>query len=139
MQFENAENATHYTSTAAALSVMANRISHTFNLTGPSMTVDTACASALYGLHLACNALDSRQCSGAIVASANLIQNVWQHLQNEQAGILSPESICHTFDVSANGYGRAEAVGALYLKRLPDAIRDGDPIRAVIRGTAVNR
>lgn len=55
-----------------------------------------------------------------------------------KAGVLSPTSQCHTFDESADGYGRGEGVGALYIKRLSDAIRDGDPVRAVIRGTAVN-
>jgi acyl transferase domain-containing protein len=59
-------------------------------------------------------------------------------MNTAKLGILSPTSTCHTFDASADGYGRGEAVGALYLKRLSDAIRDGDPVRGVIRATAVN-
>ena len=61
-----------------------------------------------------------------------------QHMNTAKLGILSPTSTCHTFDESADGYGRAEGAGALYVKRLADAIRDGDPIRGVIRSTAVN-
>jgi acyl transferase domain-containing protein len=61
-----------------------------------------------------------------------------QHMNTAKLGILSPTSTCHTFDASADGYGRAEGAGALFLKRLSDAIRDGDPIRGVIRSTAVN-
>lgn len=55
-----------------------------------------------------------------------------------KAGVLSPTSQCHTFDTSADGYGRGEGIGALYMKRLSDALRDGDPIRSVIRGSAIN-
>lgn len=59
-------------------------------------------------------------------------------MNTAKLGVLSPTSTCHTFDASADGYGRAEGAGALYVKRLSDAIKDGNPIRAVIRGTAVN-
>ena len=102
------------------------------------MAVDTACSSSLYCLHLACAALENGECEAAIVGAANLIQSPEQHYGANKAGILSPTSTCHTFDSSADGYGRAEGVGALYLKRLSDAIRDGDPVRSVIRGTAIN-
>ena len=61
-----------------------------------------------------------------------------QHMNTAKLGVLSPTSTCHTFDESADGYGRADAVGAVYLKRLGDAVRDGDPIRALIRSSAVN-
>ena len=71
------------------------------------------------------------------MAGANLIQSVEQHMGMMKAGVLSPTSTCHTFSDAADGYGRAEGVGAIYLKRLDDAIRDNNPIRAVIRGTAV--
>ncbi|KAK6542003.1 hypothetical protein TWF694_007774 [Orbilia ellipsospora] len=118
--------------------MLANRISHVFNLNGPSLTLDTACSSGMYCLHLACVALETGDCDGAVVAAANLIQSVQQQIAVSKLGILSPTSTCHTFDASADGYGRADGVGALYLKRLSDAIRDGDPIRAVIRGTALN-
>ena len=88
---------------------------------------------------MACNALASGECDSAIVAGANLIQSPEQHIATMKAGVLSPTSTCHTFDMAADGYGRGESVAALYVKRLGHAIRDGDPIRSVIRGTAVNR
>ena len=104
-----------------------------------SLVVDTACSSSLYCLHTACTALDMGDCEAAVVAGVNLIQSPEQHIATMKAGVLSPTSTCHTFDAAADGYGRGESVGALYLKRLSDAIRDGDAIRSVIRGTAVNR
>ena len=102
------------------------------------MVLDTACSSSLYSLHVACSALINGECDGAFVAAANLIQSPDQQLLLMKAGVLSPTSQCHTFDESADGYGRGEGVGALYLKKLSNALRDGDPVRAVVRGTAVN-
>lgn len=138
MQYNDAEYFSRYSATGISPAVLANRITYTFDLRGPSFTLDTACSSSLYALHSACLALDAFDCDAAVVASANLIQSTEQQLLAIKAGILSPDSICHTFDEAANGYGRAEGVSALYLKRLSDAIRDGDPIRSVIRGTAAN-
>ncbi|RYP19809.1 hypothetical protein DL765_003155 [Monosporascus sp. GIB2] len=103
-----------------------------------SFTLDTGCSASLYCLHHAVRAIQSRDCDGAIVAAANLITSPEQHIGTWTSGILSAQSSCRTFDVSADGYGRAEAVNAVYLKRLSDARRDGDKIWAVIRGTAVN-
>lgn len=93
----------------------------------------------LYCVHAACTALDTNECDSAIVASANLIQSPEQHFGTMKPGVLSSTSTCHTFDASANGYGRGEGIGALYLKKLSKAIRDGDSIRSIIRWTAVNR
>lgn len=87
---------------------------------------------------MACHALRARDCEAAIVGGVNLILTVDQHMNTAKLGILSPTSTCHTFDESADGYGRAEGAGALYLKRLSDAIRDGDPVRSIIRSSAVN-
>ena len=102
------------------------------------MVLNTACSSSIYALHYACLSLRARDCNAAIVGGVNMILTVDQHMNTAKLGILSPTSTCHTFDASADGYGRAEGVGAPYLKRLSDAIRDGDRIRAVIRATAVN-
>ncbi|KAJ5736904.1 uncharacterized protein N7483_002029 [Penicillium malachiteum] len=118
--------------------IISNRISHVFNLKGPSIVVNTACSSSVYAVHNACNALRNNEAEGAIVGGVNLIITVDQHMNTAKLGVLSPTSTCHTFDESADGYGRADAVGAVYLKRLSDAIRDGDPIRGVIRSSAVN-
>ncbi|KAJ5356106.1 Acyl transferase/acyl hydrolase/lysophospholipase [Penicillium concentricum] len=138
MQYKDSEYFSRYSATGSGLTVLANRITHCLDLRGPSHVVDTACSSSLYALHSACLALDARDCDAAVVAAANLIQSPEQQMIAVKAGILSPDSICHTFDESANGYGRAEGVSAVYLKRLSDALRDGDPIRSIIRGTSVN-
>ncbi|KAK7738594.1 Type I Iterative PKS [Diatrype stigma] len=127
-----------YTATGSGATVMSNRISHVFNLQGPSFTVDTACSSSIYALHQALNALNGGDCDSAIVASANLIMSPELHIGAAKSGVLSPTGTCHTFDVSADGYGRAEGVNAIYIKRLSAARRDGNPIRAIIRGSAVN-
>lgn len=103
-----------------------------------SITVNTACSSSVYALHNACNALRNKECQGAVVGGTNLVLTVDQHMNTAKLGVLSPTSTCHTFDESADGYGRADAVGAVYVKRLSDALRARDPIRAVIRSSAVN-
>ena len=104
-----------------------------------SFTLDTGCSSSLYALHQACNALEGGECDAAIVCASNLLQSPEQQLGTMKAGVLSATGTCHTFDVTADGYGRADGLGALYLKRLSKAVADGDPIRSLIRGTAVNR
>ncbi|KAI0840953.1 polyketide synthase [Hypoxylon sp. FL0890] len=138
MQYKDPEYFSRYSGTGCSPTIMSNRITHCFDLRGPSVALDTACSSSMYALHFACLALDAHDCDAAVVASANLIQSAEQQLIAVKAGILSPDSTCHTFDESANGYGRADGVSSLYLKRLSDAQRDGDPIRCVIRGTAIN-
>ncbi|KAK2039664.1 ketoacyl-synt-domain-containing protein [Colletotrichum somersetense] len=128
----------NYAATGVDPGIISNRIGHMFNLRGPSFTINTACSSSVYAIHNACHALRMRDCDAAITAGVNLILTVDQHMNTAKLGILSPTSTCHTFDASADGYGRAEGAGALFLKRLSDAIRDGDPIRGVIRSSAVN-
>lgn len=103
-----------------------------------SFTLDTACSSSIYALHQALTAIKTGDCDSALVASANLILSPELHMGAAKGGVLSPTGACHTFDASANGYGRAEAVNAIYIKRLSAALRDGDKVRAIIRGTAVN-
>lgn len=83
-------------------------------------------------------ALATGDCESAIVAGVNLILSPEQGMGTAKMGVLSPTSTCHTFDASADGYGRAEAVNAVYLKPLSAALRDNDKIWAVIRGTAIN-
>ncbi|KAK8124395.1 polyketide synthase [Apiospora kogelbergensis] len=128
----------NYAATGVDTGIISARIGNTFNLNGPSFTINTACSSSVYAMHNACHALRARDCDGAIVGGVNLIITVDQHMNTAKLGILSPTSTCHTFDAAADGYGRAEGAGAVYLKRLSDAIRCGDPIRGVIRSTAVN-
>jgi len=127
-----------YTSTGSGATIMSNRISHVFNLHGPSFTIDTACSSSIYALHQALNAMRMGDCETAIVASANMVLSPELHVMAAKSGVLSPTGTCHTFDASADGYGRAEGVNAIYIKRLSAALRDGNTIKAVIRGSAVN-
>lgn len=110
----------------------------THHLLIASLALDTACSASIYGLHLARRAIEAGDCETALVAGVNLIISPEQHLGTMKAGVLSPTSTCHTFDESADGYGRAEAVNAVYLKRLSSAMADGDKIWSVIRGSAVN-
>lgn len=138
MSFKEPDFRHSYAATGVDPGIISNRISHVFNLSGPSITVNTACSSSIYAMHNACNALRNNECEGALVGGTNLVLTVDQHMNTAKLGVLSPDSTCHTFDASANGYGRADGVGAVYLKRLKDALRDGDPIRGVLRSSAVN-
>ncbi|KAM0133546.1 hypothetical protein ACHAO1_006203 [Botrytis cinerea] len=119
--------------------IMANRLSHFLNIKGPSMTIDTACSGSLVGLDVACRYLQSREIDSAIIATSNLYLNP-EHVMDLGAvgNAHSPTGLCHTFDIDADGYVKAEAVSSIIVKRLSDAIRDRDPIRAVIRGSATN-
>ncbi|KAL8753206.1 MAG: hypothetical protein Q9184_005490 [Pyrenodesmia sp. 2 TL-2023] len=128
----------HTAASALSEAMTANRVSWFFGLQGPSLTLDTACSSSLYALHLACQSLKLRETEMALVAGVNLIINPNTMHQFSAMHMLSPEGISHTFDDRANGYGRGEGIGSLIVKRLSDALRDGDTIRAVIRGTGAN-
>ncbi|KAJ8130860.1 hypothetical protein O1611_g2768 [Lasiodiplodia mahajangana] len=127
-----------YAFTGAGTSILANRISYVFNLQGPSLTVDTACSSSMYALHLAMSAIRTGDCNAAIVASANWIADPGVQIALDKLGALSASARCHTFDARAEGYARGEGYGAIYLKRVDLAVADNLPIRALIRGTAIN-
>ncbi|KAI1177722.1 hypothetical protein F4777DRAFT_576800 [Nemania sp. FL0916] len=127
-----------YSTTGVSASVLANRISHVFDLRGPSVTIDTACASSMYAVHLAVSAIRNGDCDSAIVAASNWIADPSLQIALDKLGALSPTSTCHTFDAAADGYARGEGFAALYLKRVSAARMNESPIRAVIRGTAVN-
>jgi len=102
------------------------------------MVIKTGCSASLVSLHEACRALQNGDCTGAIVAGTNLIPGPGTTVTLTEEGVLSPESSCKTFDATADGYARGEAITAVYIKLLDNAIRDGNPIRAVIRNTGVN-
>ncbi|OTB01304.1 hypothetical protein M426DRAFT_14612 [Hypoxylon sp. CI-4A] len=137
-QLRDPDDIHRYHASGIGATMLANRISHAFNLHGPSITLDTACSSTMYSLHIASMALKAGECDGAIVAGTNLIMSPQTQIATAKAGILSPASACRTFDTLADGYGRAEGVNAVYLKRLSTAVRDMDNIYAIVRGTAVN-
>jgi acyl transferase domain-containing protein len=117
---------------------LANRLSYEYDLKGPSMSLETACSSSLVALHQACQAIRGGDCAAALVGGANLIRTPSLTLDLTGDGAISPTASCRTFDASADGYARGEAVNMVYLKNLDDALRDGNPIHAVIRGSATN-
>ncbi len=128
-----------HTNTGCATSIAANRVSFTYDLRGPSMSVDTACSSALTALHLACNALDAGDCSMAVVAGVQLLLRPELTMGFCRATMLSVDGRCKAFDAAGNGYVRSEGVGAVVLKPLAAAIADGDPIHAVVLGSSANQ
>ncbi|MGD8931609.1 MAG: SDR family NAD(P)-dependent oxidoreductase, partial [Chromatiales bacterium] len=125
-------------STGNAASIAANRLSYFLDLQGPSLAVDTACSSSLVATHLACQCLLTGESDLALAGGVNLILSSELADKFRQAGVMSSKGCCMTFDAAADGYVRGEGCGVVVMKRLADARRDGDPIRGVIRGTAVN-
>ncbi|KAI0377221.1 putative polyketide synthase [Hypomontagnella monticulosa] len=117
----------------------ANRISHFFDFRGASMTLDTGCSTALVALHQAMQSLRSREADMSVVSGVNLMLNPDQFKSIGSLGMLSPDGKSYAFDERANGYGRGEGVATVIIKRLSDALAANDPIRAVIRETALNQ
>ncbi|TDB78877.1 SDR family NAD(P)-dependent oxidoreductase, partial [Actinomadura sp. KC216] len=127
-----------FTATGAALSVIANRLSYLLDLRGPSMIVDTACSSSLVSTHLAVRALRNGEADVALAGGVNVMLSPAVTMTFDLAGGTAADGRCKPFDASADGMVRAEGCGAVVLKRLPDAVRDGDRVLAVIRGSGVN-
>ncbi|MEJ8642032.1 type I polyketide synthase [Streptomyces sp. MS1.HAVA.3] len=128
-----------YTNTGSAWSIAANRISYFFDLLGPSLAVDTACSSSLVAVHLAVQSLRSGESDTVLAGASNLVLSPVVGVNFSASGAVSPTGRCHTFDSRADGMVRGEGVGAVVLRRLSDALRDGQPVLAVIRGSAVNQ
>jgi acyl transferase domain-containing protein len=125
--------------TSSALNMAAGRLSYTLGLTGPSMVIDTACSSALVAIHLACQSLRQGESNLALTGGVHYILSPEVMVSFSQARMLSSDGRCKTFDASADGYVRGEGCGVIVLKRLSEAIADGDQILGVIRGSAVNQ
>ncbi|KAL6710125.1 hypothetical protein ACN47E_009916 [Coniothyrium glycines] len=136
MQRRDMELAPKYQSTGASQTMLSNRLSYFFDLKGPSISLDTACSSGLVAVHLACQSLRTGESTMAIAGGSNLILSPDIQIEMSDMHFLSPDSISYSFDERANGYARGEGIGAVILKPLDLALRDNDPIRAVIRGTA---
>ncbi|MFM9035013.1 MAG: sulfolipid-1 biosynthesis phthioceranic/hydroxyphthioceranic acid synthase [Mycobacterium sp.] len=128
-----------YAYTGTPFSMASGRISHSMGLLGPSLTTDTACSSSLIAVHQACRSLHQGESDMALAGGIMLILHPYNHSSASGQGMLSPTGRCHSFDVAADGFVRAEACGIVLLKRLEDAQRDGDRILAVIKGTASNQ
>lgn len=116
----------------------ANRLSFLLDINGPSQVIDTACSSSLVALHRAVQSIRHEGCEMAIAGGSNLILTPTQHILFSRVGMLARDGRCKTFSRAANGYARAEGVGALLLKRLDLAERDGDIILGVVRGSSEN-
>ncbi len=132
-------NVDAWTNPGGALSIIANRLSYFLDLRGPSVTVDTACSSSIVALHLACQSLRIGDSDVALAAGVNLLLAPGIFRAFDQTGALSPTGACHAFDADADGFVRGEGCGVVVLKRLSDAVRDGNRLLAVVRGSAVNQ
>jgi acyl transferase domain-containing protein/NADPH:quinone reductase-like Zn-dependent oxidoreductase/SAM-dependent methyltransferase/acyl carrier protein len=125
--------------TGTAHSIAANRISYCFNLRGPSVAMDTACSSALTAVHMACEHIRAGRGDAALAGGVTVMITPGGFIGFSQAAMLSPDGRCKAFDASADGFVRGEGAGMVLLKRLSQAIADGDSIHGVIIGTALNQ
>ena len=138
LHFQDTSSLTAHAGIGTAHSVAAGRLSFLLNLKGPSLAIDSACSSSLVAIHLACQSLRAQECGMAIVGASSLKLLSDEVLVFSKWGMLASDGRCKTFDASADGFVPGEGSGAVILKRLSDALADGDRVRAVIRGTAVN-
>ncbi len=125
--------------TGNAHSIAANRISYSFDLQGPSVSMDTACSSALTAVHFACQQLQEGACDIALAGGVTVMITPDGFIGFSQAGMLSPDGRCKAFDADANGFVRGEGAGMVALKPLSRALADGDSVYAVIIGSGTNQ
>ncbi len=128
-----------HTNSGSTLSIASNRISYLYNLKGPSISIDTACSSALVAVNLACNSIWSGQCESALAGGVNALITPYSSIGFSKASMLSPKGRCFAFDKRADGYVRGEGVGMIVIKPLSVAIAEEDSIYAVIRASVVNQ
>ncbi|KAI1526193.1 Polyketide synthase module [Pyrenophora tritici-repentis] len=119
--------------------MFANRVSHFYNLQGPSITVDTGCSGGLVALHMGVNSIRNRESDVSIVGTSNAILNQDFFIAISNLGLLHEDGKCYSMDHRWGGYGRGEGMAVLVLKKLSAAVEDGDHIHAVIRESAVNQ
>jgi thioester reductase-like protein len=130
---------TAYDGTGNTLCIAANRISYALNLRGPSLVVETACSSSLVAVHYACQSLRQQESNLCVVGGVSLMLSPEPNITYSHARMMAADGRCKTFDAKADGYVRGEGAGVAVLKRLSDAVQDGDQILAVIHGSAVNQ
>ncbi|KAH8732058.1 hypothetical protein GQ44DRAFT_603510 [Phaeosphaeriaceae sp. PMI808] len=137
--FRDPETMPMYQATGCAMAMQSNRISHFFDFRGPSFTVDTACSSSLVALHTACQSLRSGESTMALAAGVhlNMLPEVW--ISYSMSRLFGEAGRSYAFDQRGTGYGRGEGCGMILLKTLDQAIKDNDPIRAVITGSGINQ
>jgi acyl transferase domain-containing protein/SAM-dependent methyltransferase len=127
-----------YAGSGNSPSMAAGRLAYTLGVHGPALTIDTSCSSSLAAVHLASQSLHAGECDLALAGGVNVILAPQMHIGFSRARMLSPDGHCKTFDQAADGYVRSEGCAVVALKRLPDAVQNGDRILAVIRATATN-
>jgi myxalamid-type polyketide synthase MxaE and MxaD len=128
-----------YFGTGNNASVAAGRLSYLLGLTGPAVAVDTACSSSLTAVHLACQSLRGGETDLAIAGGVNVILSPDGAIYFSKLGAMAADGRCKTFDAAADGYVRGEGCGIVVLKTLSSALADGDPVQALIRGSAINQ
>ncbi|WP_346836052.1 type I polyketide synthase [Paenibacillus polymyxa] len=139
LQFADTVEIGTHTAVGSMMTMLSNRISYTYDFIGPSMSIDTACSSSLVTIHEACMSLKNAECDMALAGGIELIYAPEYYVAETKGGFLSKDGRCKTFDEAANGYVRGEGGGVVILKRLEDAVRDGNKIYAVIRQSLVNQ
>lgn len=128
-----------YGFTGTSNSFASGRVAYTLGLHGPAVTVDTACSSGLTAVHQACRSLDDGESDLALAGGVVVTLEPRKSVSGSLQGMLSPTGRCHAFDEAADGFVSGEGCVVLLLKRLPDAVRDGDRVLAIVRGTAANQ
>lgn len=139
LQSETPEQLDIYSGTGTAHSVFSGRLSYLLDLQGPSLVVDTACSSSLVAVHLACQSLRAGETRVALAGGVNLMVLPLFTIVTSKMNMLAADGRCKVFDAQGDGLVRGEGCGVVVLKRMSDAIADGDPILALIRGSAVNQ
>ncbi len=139
LQYNDPDAIDARTLTGTLHSVLANRLSYVLDLRGPSLSIDTACSSSLVATHLACQSLRHGESDVAIAGGVSLMLTPDLMVSLSKVGFMAPDGRCKTFDELADGFGRGEGCAVVVLKRLSDAVADGDRVLAVVRGSAVNQ
>ena len=139
LQYNDPQRIDARTLTGTVHSVLVNRLSYLLDLRGPSISIDTACSSSLVAIHLACQSLRHGESDVALAGGVSLMVSEAQMISLSKVGFMAPDGRCKTFDAKADGFGRGEGCGVLVLKRLADAVADGDRVLAIVRGSAVNQ
>jgi acyl transferase domain-containing protein/pimeloyl-ACP methyl ester carboxylesterase len=128
-----------YSALGVIPSILSGRVAYALGLQGPAITLDTACSSSLVAIHLACQALRRRECDRALAGGVTVFSTPEPFLVFSRLKALSPSGRCRAFSATADGAGWGEGAGMLMLERLSDAVANGRPVLAVIRGSAINQ